>query len=472
MDFLTSSIKQKTNTDFNILKNAILPGTINLFDFKSILRHKSFVLYVDSTAYFAENGFGRPLQTIQHPSGEYYKGTTYLAYQGPKEDPYVCAYNHFTKLWTGPVKAGTSALGKTPNPKYPDKIDNHGRPALIVDGKGYIHLIFGGHGGESELGNNSLGSYGSGRQTHLVSKKPRDITSWEVLDNIPPFGTYSQWIKMSDDNIYLFYRHGPHQSDWVYQKSIDHGRTFTGPVSILKHQPQKTNPDVYDTWYAWFQEGPDNTVIASFNYHPCTYSLDHTSLRVNEYAMKMNATDEIWENAEGVKLTMPLTKASADSMTLVFDSKGKKTRLGTNLADAHGHLHLYFRCNSNVQSTIHCGWTGKNWQTSIMNSPQYAFNDGDLIFANENSIRFFASYTHQGQNKAGWWTSIDNGLTWGKETPMLSSTVGTFEMSALIRNAHPDARVIVAETPMNSKELYSRLYLLGDSGPVKRNKLD
>ncbi len=470
-DNLTGSLEIKTGADLPLQKHAILPGSIHRYDYKSINRHKSFVLYVDSTAYFAENGFGRPLQTIQHPSGEYYKGTTYLAYQGPKEDPYVCAYNHRTKVWSGPVKAWTSALGKTPNPKYPDKIDNHGRPALIVDGKGYIHLIFGGHGGESDQGNNSLGSYGSGRQTHLVSKKPGDISSWEILDNIPPFGTYSQFIKMSNNHIYLFYRHGPHQSDWVYQKSIDNGRTFASPVSILKHKPQKENPKIYDTWYAWFQEGPDNTVTSSFNYHPCSYSLEHTSLRVNEYAMKMNTVDDTWENAKGEKLTMPLTKESADSLTMVFDSKGEKTRLGTNLADSHGNPHLYFRYNSKSPAIFYSGWTGKGWQTSTINPPEYTFNDGDLIFENEDRTRFFASYSLMDHNEVGWWNSKDHGLTWEKEAPMLSSTEATYEMSALIRNAHPDARVIVAETPVNPEGKYSKLYLLGNSGPVKRNKL-
>lgn len=62
-------------------------------------------------------------------------------------------------------------------------------------------------------------------------------------------------------------------------------------------------------------------------------------------------------------------------------------------------------------------------------------------------------------------------LNMGKEAPMLSSTEATYEMSALIRNAHPDARVIVAETPVNPEGKYSKLYLLGNSGPVKRNKL-
>ena len=422
----------------------------------------------DSVNYFADNGFGRPLQTIQHPSGEYYKGVTYFAYQGPKEDPYVCSYNHVTKEWTGPIQAGTSTLGKIPNPKNPGKIDNHGRPALLVDGLGYIHLIFGGHGGDSDQGNNDMGAYGSGKQTHLVSKKPGDITSWKILDNIPPFGTYSQFIKMPNNNIYLFYRHGPHRSDWVYQKSTDNGRTFANPVSILKHKPQKANPEVYDTWYAWFQEGPNNTVIVSFNYHPCANPEVHTSLRTNEYAMKMNTLNDTWENAKGTKLAMPLTKESADSLTLVFDSKGEKTRVGTNLSDSQGNPNLYFRYNSKTQSICYSRWTGKEWQISSIIPPEYTFNGGDLFFEKGDKIRFLASYHHLDIGEVGWWNSSDKGLTWQKEAALLSSTSSSYEISALIRNAHPDARVIVAEIPNNTTDNISKLYLLGNSGSVKR----
>jgi hypothetical protein len=33
-----------------------------------------------------------------------------------------------------------------------DKVDNHGRPAMIIDAKGYIHLAFGGHGAITTAG--------------------------------------------------------------------------------------------------------------------------------------------------------------------------------------------------------------------------------------------------------------------------------------------------------------------------------
>ena len=118
--------------------------------------------------YFADNGLGNP---ITGKSGEYYKGITFVAYQGPLEDPYVASYHHKTKKWVGPFKAGTSLLGKKPG----KKIDNYGKQTLLVDRKGYEHLVFGGYGGTSELGKNSLGDYHDGKQIHVVTKNPLDI---------------------------------------------------------------------------------------------------------------------------------------------------------------------------------------------------------------------------------------------------------------------------------------------------------
>ena len=110
----------------------------------------------EQTDYFADNGFGN---AITGNAGEYYKGVTYVAYQGPLEDPYVAAYDHKNKKWIGPYKAGNSLLGKTAG----KKIDNHGKPTLIIDRDGYIHLVFGGHGGTKDLGKNELGNYHDGK---------------------------------------------------------------------------------------------------------------------------------------------------------------------------------------------------------------------------------------------------------------------------------------------------------------------
>lgn len=414
--------------------------------------------------YFATNGFGKPVSTLQHPAGEFYNGITYLAYQGPHEDPYVCSYNHTTREWKGPVHAGISALGKTPESSDPEEIDNHGRPSMIIDREGYIHLFFGGHGGNPEFGSNPLGHHGKGRQSHAVSRKPGDISSWEILENISPFGTYSQLIKMANGDIFLFYRHGSHRSDWVYQKSVDNGRRFSSPVSILRHKPQEGNPSVYDSWYAWFQEGPDNTIYATFNYHHCA-NPGHSSLRLNAYVMKMNVDDDHWENVNGEKLPMPLTKESADNMAIIPQSKGEKTRLGTIKLDAGGNPHVYFRQSGKF---FYYRWNGEAWMDVQIPDLHVKFSDADFLVEGSETTRVISSQQRDKLNEICLWQTKNGGETWEMSKSLMATNDAKYSMSAIIRNAHPDARVIIAEIPTNPSSVMSKLYLLGDAGLVQR----
>ena len=93
--------------------------------------------------YFADNAVGNPLAIVQHPAAIHQNGLTYVSYQGPKEDPFVATYDHRTKEWKGPFKAGTSELGRRDGGK---KFDNHGKPTMLIDNEGYIHIFYGGHG--------------------------------------------------------------------------------------------------------------------------------------------------------------------------------------------------------------------------------------------------------------------------------------------------------------------------------------
>jgi hypothetical protein len=255
---------------------------------------------------------------------------TYVAYSGPHEDPYIAAYNHAAGKWTGPVHAGVNPMGKSPDQVDPGELDNHGRPALIVDRQGYIHLIFGGHGGEAKFGENNFGTPGKGRQIHIISKKPGDISAWETLENISPFGTYSQWVKMSNGDLYLFYRHGSHRSDWVYQKSLDDGRTFAPVVSIIKHQTAAGSLTVHDSWYAWFDRGKGDTITASYVYHPCA-NPGHTAHRNNTYYMLMD---------KGGPGTIQDQYFGSPQLKFGYDPIYKRTELG---------LEAYYELYNNVQ---------------------------------------------------------------------------------------------------------------------------
>ncbi|APY11649.1 hypothetical protein BWZ22_10525 [Seonamhaeicola sp. S2-3] len=426
--------------------------------------------------YFADNGYGNAVAIVQHPSGVYHKGITYVAYQGPLEDPYVVSYNHNTKEWKGPFKAGVSELGKDPNRKK--KIDNHGKPAILIDDAGYIHIAFGGHGGMPKHGKNRLGNYHGGKNQHAISKKPLDISSWETLDNIPPFGTYNQFVKMDNGDIYLFYRHGAHRSDWVYQKSTDNGLTFAEPVSFLKHK-RLQHIEAEDSWYPWVSRGNGDDIIIAFDYHICRDNKNaqdkrgHIPERHNLYYMVFNTKTGQWKNVKNELLEMPLTKEMADEKTLVTNTGTDWTFQSIADLDPNGNPHVCILVGPDIgekrsgpKRLQHFRWDGKKWLQSKNSGLPIGNGDVEVTSAEKISV-YMENQTEEHSAEVSRWDSSNGGKTFTKEQVFLSRENAGFVISALIDNPHPDARIIVGEKEDGTD--FRKMYLLGDNGPIKRD---
>jgi hypothetical protein len=416
----------------------------------------------DQLDYFTDDGFFSPVKTMQHPSSEYYNGVTYIAYQGHHEDAYVCAYNHNEEKWYGPYRAGVSLLGD----EFPE-IDNHGRPTLVVSNDGYIHLFYGGHGGIKEFGENTFGNTHKGKQIHVVSKYPEDITEWEELPNVSPFGTYNQTVKMDNGDIYLFYRHGGHKSHWTYQKSTDNGRTFSDEVIILWHKNRQDDPNIHDAWYAWFDKGFGNTIIVTYNYHLCA-EVNHGAYRYNCYYMMMNCSDGTWENAAGQTLSIPITKEYADQNTLVYNSTTTNTRREVCNVDANGNPSVTFRLGSSGYELYFTRWNGTDWETPVRPDGS-AENSAGLMFKSPSEIDMLIYGKVNGIRNISWWRSDDSGLSWTKVQTLLSSGTAKHGMSTRTRNAHPDGQFVFYEKDLTDPEnLYCKMYLWGKSGFLTR----
>jgi hypothetical protein len=420
--------------------------------------------------YFTNNGYSNTISTMQHPAGEHYKGVTYVAYQGPLEDPYVAAYDHTNGKWLGPFKAGISEMGKTPGAE----IDNHGKPTLVIDDEGYIHLFFGGHGGMPAHGTNEFGNTHRGRQIHVVSKRPQDISSWEVLDNVSPFGTYNQTVKMDNGDIYLFYRHGAHRSDWVYQKSTDNGRSFAPEVPVLKHIAHDGDPVIHDSWYAWFAKARGNLIIAQYNYHMCRRP-EHNSERRNGYYMVLDTKDHVWRNANGEELAVPVTKSYADEMTLVIDTGNQWSLRGATRLDPAGNPHVTFKVGAprplkkgSPKQVNYFRWTGEEWIGGAPDAAMPTDAESDILITSPMDV----SLLLDGGDEVAWWRSTDGGQSFAKGEALISRERTNFAISTFIRNAHPDARVVAAGNDKAANSLFRKLYLLGDQGPIKRAKAE
>ncbi len=426
--------------------------------------------------YFADNAVGNPLAIVQHPAAIHQNGLTYVSYQGPKEDPFVATYDHRTKEWKGPFKAGTSELGRRDGGK---KFDNHGKPTMLIDNEGYIHIFYGGHGGHKSDGHNSLGNTHVGANKHAVSKRPYDITEWEDLDNITPFGTYNQVVKMDNGDIYLFFRHGAHRSDWVYQKSVDNGRTFSAPVSFLKHK-RRTDLKAVDSWYAWVGKGEGDNLIVSYDYHICWDSdagrddRGHTPERHDLYFMKFNTQTNEWSNVKGEALSLPVTKEMADEKTLAMKTGELWTFNGTSHLDSKGNPHIAINAGVDIgqkaggpKQTRHVWWNGEQWLGGEKIIDGYeGVSRGDFLVNGPEDIRYLVAYEKDGDAVLSWWNSNNNGNSFSESSTVLRKENASFAITTLIENAHPEAQMLVAEKESDEN---IKIYLVGEDGPVPRS---
>jgi hypothetical protein len=271
--------------------------------------------------HFTENLRGNPHRGWQYLDGD----TLYITYQGHLTDPYVATYNIVTHSWKGPFKAAESTLSKGDR-----KIDSHGRPIIEMDTQGYLHIVYGGHGGEREDGLNPLSidtPHAGGRMLHVVSKNPYDISEFEYVDDITPFASYTKSYKMGNGDIYLFTRAGTHKSPWVYYKMPAGSKRFEEPVIITWPTPQSGAPINVDTFYINPLKISDTEIAISFLWHECNFLEIHdkeTYARVNAYYMRLDTTDGTFYNANGENIALPVTIDVANEKMLAFDSTDKE----------------------------------------------------------------------------------------------------------------------------------------------------
>jgi hypothetical protein len=305
---------------------------------------------------------------------------------------------------------------------------------------------------------------------HVVSKKPYDISSWEQLGNIPPFGTYTQFEKMDNGDLYLFYRHGAHRSDWVYQKSMDKGRTFAEPISIAKTKVRTdTGYHDSDAWYGLFKKGPNNQILATFNHHICKGENRHDGKRHNAYYMVMDTTDHLWRNAAGKVLATPITKENADVHSIVANNDNAWAYRGDVAMDSAGNPHITqyvgeenFQRKGGAKQIRHYRWTGAQW--TQQGSRDLPTTKANLVVSSPNKIDLLTSKRDKGGGIVYWWHSVDCGENFKTGETFFELKGQRPLVSSFIRNAHPDAQFMVAGK--TAKSDYSPLYLIGESGPV------
>jgi hypothetical protein len=291
---------------------------------------------------------------------------------------------------------------------------------------------------------------------------------------------------MDDGRIYLFYRHGSHQSNWVYQISRDNGRTFTPPESILKTKPAVRGPGLHDAWYAVFNRGKGNTIVCSYVYHECGDRERHDKNgRFNMYFMRMNCDGgNEWENVQGRKLGLPLTFEASNENTLVFPSAREKLNVAACYADGDGHPHILFR-GKNRQQFGYTRWTGSAWQkASVVAEADGAGEAGELLIKSPMEVEVIAAVgAGATRSELNIYKTIDGGITWSKASTIDSASDISYSLGVKVTNGRSNAFLVFGKSPEAEEEGkparkmidgkldeggYGQLFLWGHDGYVQR----
>ena len=397
---------------------------------------------------------------LNEPHAVHFDGKTYVAFHGGGQnylDPMVVAYDHKTGKVSDPVKVDDNPLAEFN--------DSHGNPAIMVDDLGFIHVMYGGHG-----------FYDGGRMTHAVSKRPNDISAWEILDNIDSTGTYPQLVKTDDGTLYYFYREenveaGNHRGDWVYVVSTDHGRTFSEKISLLSGGQKRTTGEYadavyYDAWYAAMYKGEKNSLHVLSHYHSCVNPFKdplHAQRRFNLYHIMMKNHSGEWKNLSDKKLQLPLGLDEVDKHCMIFKSKNVKDGEAMERAFV-ANLTTDKEGNPLILMVIGKGKNGRNDRKAILmtgekNTGLWSKKEvpkvGKLVWQRDGRMEIWSEQLY---------VSKDKGKTWEVEIDFRQKGMAGL---SLVFDGTNEARVVAHDQSQDKEN--RKIYMWGTDGFIKKS---
>ncbi len=251
--------------------------------------------------------------------------------------------------WLDSVKEGFRVRVRTldrkagawsPTVTVGEAFDNHGGPALTVDGKGYLHIVCYPHHHPFR---------------HRRSTRPNDASAWDKEVRFGERCTYPTLVCGPDDTLYLTCRESNAKTrPWVvnlYTKRP--GGPWQGPTTILRAD---------EGGYAHFQEalawGPDRRTL-----HLSTRMYGGKPGRAHTVGyMRSPDGGKTWQRPDGRPIELP---AASDTLSVIDqDRKGKSVyRCGAIAVDAKGVPHVLY---SNASAKPSHAWiatpAGGSWR--------------------------------------------------------------------------------------------------------------
>ncbi len=212
-----------------------------------------------------------------------YDGKTHVVWQDVSQEGYlnqVRSFDHSKDLWTDPYTVGTG-------------IDNHARPIITVDYKGYLHIIQSGH--------NSPVSW-------RRSVRPNDSSEWTAPVNVGE-GTYPVVLCDQDNTLYLTMRGNNHIGVDFYAKP--EGQPWRKVTRIVKNAEEYR--EAYGAFHMNMAFAPDQTIHAVIDFYE---GQDDVGRGLHQAVSYVKSVDGglTWLKADGSQVDTPARPEDMDTL--------------------------------------------------------------------------------------------------------------------------------------------------------------
>lgn len=200
-----------------------------------------------------------------------------------------------------------------------EAVDNHGGPALTIDGEGYLHIIYGPHHHPMK---------------YRKSTRPNDISEWAPESSFGERLTYPTLLCDPDDTLVFTGRRSYPDRPWemeMWSKNAGEDWKRKGTLARARYQG-----------YSHFQEGmawgaDGNTLHMLLRFHEKTDKTGYGRIQHMAYMQSPDRGDS-WHRADGMPIQLPATAETADVLAAGGKDFNRDLRVGGIAVDPASQL--------------------------------------------------------------------------------------------------------------------------------------
>jgi len=273
-----------------------------------------------------------------------------------------------------------------------EAFDNHGGPALTIDRRGFLHVVYYPH---------------HHAMRYRKSKTPNDASAWEDEIKIGERLTYPTLVCGPDDTLYLTCRRSFSDVPWQVElwKRLP-GEPWRRQGAVLESRYRG---------YAHFQEslawGPDHrTLHLGCRFHEKTDAKAYGRLQTVAYLVSRDSGRH-WQRSDGRNVPLPATSESADLLAGGGVDRQRILRAGAMAVDRAGRPHVLYSIEEEARARLLIAWPGKGgtWRRIDLTghvpdrwSAWRPIAPGGITFGGRGRMVIVAMLQRRGAEEAGW----------------------------------------------------------------------